>query len=99
MIEPAMLAPVLSRPSLPLNDPAGLEIAPDDLAAVRDRLEREDLTVMTYRFSGDQVCGAQRFATPRRSATGSSRVCSPTVPPTATPPNSSRSTFQLPAAS
>jgi dienelactone hydrolase len=29
MLEPAMLAPVLSQPSLPLNAPAGLEIAPD----------------------------------------------------------------------
>src|SRR5215510_1487650 len=34
MLEPAMLAPVLSQPSLPLDDPAGLEIAPADLAAV-----------------------------------------------------------------
>jgi dienelactone hydrolase len=62
MLEPVMLAPVLSQPSLPLDDPGGLEIAPDDLAAVRDRLEREDLTVMAYRFSGDRVCRAQRFA-------------------------------------
>jgi dienelactone hydrolase len=62
MLEPAMLAPVLSQPSLPLDDPAGLEIAPDELAAVSDRLEREDLTVMAYRFSGDQVCRAERFA-------------------------------------
>jgi dienelactone hydrolase len=62
MLEPAMLAPVLSQPSLPLDDPAGLEIAPDELAAVRDRLEREDLTVMAYRFRGDQFCRAQRFA-------------------------------------
>src|SRR5499426_2916127 len=45
MLEPAMLAPVLSQPSLPLDDPAGLEIAPAEIAAVRARLEREDLTV------------------------------------------------------
>jgi len=62
MLDPAVLAPVLSQPSLPLDDPAGLEIAPDELAAVRDRLEREDLTVMAYRFRGDQFCRAQRFA-------------------------------------
>ena len=62
MLEPAMLAPVLSQPTLPLNDPAGLEIAPDDLAAVRQRLERDDLTVMAYRFQGDRFCTAQRFA-------------------------------------
>ncbi|MRH87722.1 dienelactone hydrolase [Nocardia sp. SYP-A9097] len=62
MLEPAMLAPVLSQPTLPLNDPAGLHIAPDELAAVRDRLEREDLTVLAYRFAGDKFCRAQRFA-------------------------------------
>lgn len=62
MLEPAMLAPVLSQPTLPLDDPAGLEIAPDELAAVKQRLEREDLTVMAYRFEGDRFCTAQRFA-------------------------------------
>lgn len=62
MLEPSMLAPVLSQPSLPLDDPAGLEIAPDELAAVRQRLERDDLTVMAYRFEGDRFCKAQRFA-------------------------------------
>jgi dienelactone hydrolase len=62
MLEPAMLAPVLAEPTLPLNDPAGLEIAPEELAAVRARLEREDLTVMAYRFKGDRFCRAQRFA-------------------------------------
>ncbi|HKG38922.1 MAG TPA: dienelactone hydrolase family protein [Conexibacter sp.] len=62
MLEPAMLAPVLAEPTLPLDDPAGLEIAPDELAAVRERLEREDLTVMGYRFAGDPFCRAQRFA-------------------------------------
>ena len=62
MLEPSMLAPVVSQPSLPLDDPAGIEIAPDDLAAVRRRLERDDLTVMGYRFEGDLFCRAQRFA-------------------------------------
>jgi len=62
MLEPAMLAPVLSQPSLPLDDPAGLEIAPDEIAAVRARLERDDLTVMAYRFEGDKFCRAERFA-------------------------------------
>jgi dienelactone hydrolase len=62
MLEPAMLAPVLSQPSLPLREPAGLEIAPDELAAVRERLDRENLTVLAYRFKGDKVCRAERFA-------------------------------------
>ncbi len=62
MLEPAMLAPVLAEPTLPLDDPGGLEIAPDELAAVRERLEREGLTVMAYRFEGDRFCKAERFA-------------------------------------
>lgn len=62
MLEPAMLAPVLAEPTLPLSDPAGLEIAPEELAAVKERLEREDLTVMAYRFKGDRFCKAERFA-------------------------------------
>jgi dienelactone hydrolase len=62
MLEPAMLAPVLAQPALPLDDPAGIEMAPDELAAVRARLERDDLTVMAYRFEGDRFCKAERFA-------------------------------------
>jgi len=62
MLEPAMLAPVLSQPSCPLREPDGLEIAAEEIAAVRERLERDDLTVMAYRFAGDQICRAERFA-------------------------------------
>jgi len=62
MLEPAMLAPVLSQPSLPLFNAAGMHIAPEELAAVKQRLEREDLTVMAYRFEGDSFCKAERFA-------------------------------------
>ncbi len=62
MLEPKMLAPVLSQPSLPLHDRAGLHIAPEELAAVKARLDREDLTVLAYRFEGDTYCRAERFA-------------------------------------
>jgi hypothetical protein len=62
MLEPSLLAPVLSQPSLPLSDPAGLEIAPEDLRMVHSRLEQEDLTVLAYRFEGDRFCRAERFA-------------------------------------
>lgn len=62
MMEPAMLAPVVCQPSLPLDDPAGTNVAADELAAVRQRLEREDLSVMAYRFDGDRFCKAERFA-------------------------------------
>lgn len=62
MLESAMLAPVVCQPSLPLNDPDGIEISPDEIEIVRQRLEREDLTVLAYRFEGDAFCKAQRFA-------------------------------------
>ena len=61
-LESSVLAPVLSQPSLPLDVPGGLDIAPDELAAVKQRLDRDDLTVMAYRFQGDQICRAERFA-------------------------------------
>jgi hypothetical protein len=62
MLEPSVLAPVLCQPSLPLDAPGGLESAPDELDQVRRRLERDDLTVMGFRFDGDRFCTAQRFA-------------------------------------
>jgi dienelactone hydrolase len=62
MLEPSMLAPVLCQPSLPLNDPAGIEIFPEEIEAVRESLEQRDLTVLAYRFEGDRFCMAQRFA-------------------------------------
>ncbi len=62
MLEQAVLAPVLSQPSLPLNDPGGLEIAPQELQIVAERMRREDLTVLAYRFEGDRFCRAERFA-------------------------------------
>ncbi|MFJ4654068.1 dienelactone hydrolase family protein [Nocardia sp. NPDC088792] len=62
MLEPATLAPVLCQPSLPLDEPGGLEISPAELAAVRERIDREDLVVRAYRFEGDRFCTEQRFA-------------------------------------
>src|ERR1700733_6845630 len=88
MLEPSMLALVLSQPSLPLNDPAGIESPPDELEEVRARLERDDLTVMVYRFEGDKFCMAQRFAA-YKEALGDrfiGRVLPPSAPNTALPP-------------
>ncbi len=62
MLEPALLAPVLSQPSLPMTNAGGMHIAPDELKAVKERLDREDLTVLAYRFEGDSFCRPARFA-------------------------------------
>lgn len=67
MLEPAVRAPVLSQPSLPLFQAAGMHIAPEELAAVKARLERDDLTVLAYRFDGDSFCKAERFAAYQRA--------------------------------
>ena len=61
MLEPAMLAPVMCEPSLPLDNPSGLAIYPDELESIAQRLENENLTVLGYRFEGDSLCQAQRF--------------------------------------
>lgn len=61
MLEPSVLAPVVSQPSLPFDVPSGLEIAPHDLSVIRARLDAEDLSVLAYRFAGDRYCTAARF--------------------------------------
>jgi dienelactone hydrolase len=67
MLEPAMLAPVLSQPSLPLGRAGGMHIAPEELRAVKQRLDREDLTVLAYRFAGDSFCRGARFTAYREA--------------------------------
>lgn len=62
MLEPSVLAPVVCQPSLPVNDPAGIEISPAEIQAIRQRMDNEDLTVLAYRFEGDKFCRAERFA-------------------------------------
>jgi dienelactone hydrolase len=61
-LEPAVIAPVVNHPSLPLDDPAGLELSAEDAVAIRERVDRDGLTVLAYRFAGDRWCTGQRFA-------------------------------------
>lgn len=65
-LEDAVIAPVLNHPSLPLDDPGGLEISAEDAEAVRARFERDDLVALGFRFDGDKWCTGQRFAAYRR---------------------------------
>ncbi|MFM2410242.1 MAG: hypothetical protein RL481_1070 [Pseudomonadota bacterium] len=67
MLEPVMLAPVLSQPSLPFDAADQLESSEEELAAVRARLEKDGLDVRAYRFAGDRICTAQRFAAYQRA--------------------------------
>jgi dienelactone hydrolase len=61
MLEPSVLAAVMSQPSLPLDSPEGTFIADEEMTAIRDRLNRDELTVLGYRFDGDPYCRAARF--------------------------------------
>lgn len=61
-IEPAVIAPVVNHPSLPLDDPAGLEMNEEDAHAVQERVARDGLKVLAYRFDNDRWCTGQRFA-------------------------------------
>ncbi len=64
--EPAVQAPVLSQPSLPLGFSKkarrGLYLSDDDLGKVQQRLAAEpDLCVLGLRFSDDRLVPAERF--------------------------------------
>ena len=67
MLEPVMLAPVLTQPSLPIDDPARLESSDEELARIKARLDHDGLDVLAYRFAGDRICQAQRFAAYQRA--------------------------------
>lgn len=60
-LEPTVLAPVLSQPSLPLDDPGALELSEQDAADLRARFERDDVVALGLRFDGDRWCRRERF--------------------------------------
>jgi len=65
MVDPIVLAPVLSQPSLPFplskKHKRDLGISDRDLARVKDRCEQEDICVLGLRFTGDRAVPAERF--------------------------------------
>lgn len=63
-LDPVVLAPVLAQPGVPALASAALDIAPHDLERVVART-RQGLKLRGYRFEGDELCKAQRFATLR----------------------------------
>jgi dienelactone hydrolase len=74
MTEPAVVAPVLSQPSLPL--PAGpgshkrrgaLGVSDDEIACAKRRFADEDLSMIGLRFRGDPFVPEERFDTYKRT--------------------------------
>ena len=70
MTEPAVIAPVLSQPSLPVafnaRRRADIAMSPREIEIVRQRLESENLSAIGLRFHGDPMVPAERFKTYKR---------------------------------
>jgi dienelactone hydrolase len=64
MTEPAVVAPVLSQPSLPLGRKGAgrIDVSADEIACAKRRFEEEDLTLMALRFPSDGFVPDARFA-------------------------------------
>ncbi|MEL7099447.1 MAG: dienelactone hydrolase family protein [Pseudomonadota bacterium] len=62
MIEPALRAPILCQPSLPLDAPGEIDMTEPEAAAVSTRMAQDGLTAQLYRFEGDPFCRAERLA-------------------------------------
>jgi len=72
LVEPAVIAPVLSQPSLPAPigrraaaRGADLGISPSDRAVITKRVKEEGICVLGMRFTGDKAVPAARFASLR----------------------------------
>jgi len=64
MTEPAMVAPVLSQPSLPIARRKGPSAAA--IGVSPEEIEEEDLSLMALRFHGDPFVPPERFDTLKR---------------------------------
>ncbi len=64
-LDPWLMAPVLSQPSLPAGLGASkraLHATPEACASLRRRAREDGLSVLGLRFTGDPLCPPQRFA-------------------------------------
>jgi dienelactone hydrolase len=65
MVDEAIMAPVLSQPSLPFPFGAdrkrALHVSDEDLEVIRDRVRNRGCKVLGLRFTGDPLCPPERF--------------------------------------
>jgi dienelactone hydrolase len=66
MTEPAVVAPVLSQPSLPSNafskaNGGCVDASPEEIACAKRRFQEEDLSMIGLRFKSDKVVPGARF--------------------------------------
>ena len=64
MTEPAVIAPVLSQPSLPLRGgkTGSIDVSDSEIACARARFEKEDLSLLGLRYRSDTLVPDARFA-------------------------------------
>lgn len=71
MTERSVVAPVLSQPSMPVSlskkSRGAIDASPQEVACIKDRLTKENLTVIGLRFKGDKLVPPERFETYRRA--------------------------------
>mgnify|MGYP006280319301 CR=1 FL=1 len=60
-VDPSVIAPVLSQPSLPLpvskKARASIHLSPEDLRVVKERIDNDDICVLGMRFTNDRELG------------------------------------------
>ncbi|HEY6274232.1 MAG TPA: dienelactone hydrolase family protein [Terriglobales bacterium] len=61
MLGSPVRAPVLSQPSLPFANKAGLHASEEEIAAANKRIAEDGARVLGLRFKGDRACPAERF--------------------------------------
>jgi dienelactone hydrolase len=68
LLDEAVAAPVVCQPSLPLVFPwsgpatrSDLGIDPEELARIKDRVARESIPVLGFRFESDPICPRERM--------------------------------------
>ncbi|TFH21926.1 MAG: dienelactone hydrolase [Myxococcales bacterium] len=69
-MDPCLMAPVLSQPSLPFpmgpERRAALHLSSSGLACLKRRVREDQVRVLGLRFNGDPMCPPERFETLRR---------------------------------
>jgi len=61
MLGTKLLAPVLSQPSLPLFQKAGLHASEAEIAAAKTLIAEDGARILGLRFHGDPLCPGERF--------------------------------------
>jgi dienelactone hydrolase len=61
MLGTKLLAPVLSQPSLPFFQKAGLHASAEEIAAAKTRIAEDGARILGLRFHGDPLCPGERF--------------------------------------